>query len=46
VPYLREFFKVYQPSQKLVVLKMLTNYRVYDSVLFSDFAKLVEEKAD
>jgi len=36
-PYLQEYFKVYQPNQKLVILKMLQNLGFYDEALFTNF---------
>lgn len=36
-PYLHEYFKVYQPNQKLVILKMFQNLGFYDEALFTNF---------
>ena len=43
LPYCHEFFKVYQPNQKLVVLKMLHNLKIYDEALSTNFVDQITQ---
>ena len=42
IPYYQYFFEYYRPTQKLHVLRFLTDHRVYDEQLFSSLVKQID----
>ena len=42
VPFYRYYFDYYKPSQKLIAMRFLQNYRVHDDQLSKNFMKTVK----
>lgn len=42
IPYYQYFFEFYRPTQKLHVLRFLTDHRVYDEQLFTSLVKQID----
>ena len=43
IPFFKYYFAFYKPSQKLVSLKFLQNFNIYDKELFESFAQDINQ---